>query len=80
MPTLHVRNVPDDLYAEIRRFAAAENRSLGAQVVIMLTRALEQEKRHKIQAKALTSIRHRRFIAPPEAPPSSELLREDRNR
>ena len=33
MPILHVRNVPDNLYAGIRRLADAENRSVSAQVI-----------------------------------------------
>jgi len=39
MATLHVRNVPDDLYEQIRRQAEAERRSLGAEVVTLLQRA-----------------------------------------
>ncbi|HLO13585.1 MAG TPA: hypothetical protein VK206_02065 [Anaerolineales bacterium] len=80
MPTLHVRSVPEDLYLRIQRLAEMENRSLSAQVVTMLTRAIEDEKRRKQQAKALTSIRRRRFVTPKKAPSSLTLLREDRNR
>ena len=80
MPTLHVRSVPEDLYAQIQRLAETKSRSLSAQVVTMLTQALEDEKRRKVQVKALASIRRRRFIAPKKVPSSSALLREDRNR
>jgi antitoxin FitA len=80
MPTLHVRSVPDDLYQQIQRLAEARSRSLSAQVVTMLTQALEDEKRRKVQTKALASIRRRRFTAPRKAPSSFELLREDRKR
>jgi plasmid stability protein len=80
MPTLHVRSVPEDLYLQIQRLAETKNRSLSAQVVTMLAQALEDEKRRKVQAKALTSIRRRRFIAPKKTPSSMTLLREDRNR
>jgi ATP-dependent Clp protease ATP-binding subunit ClpA len=39
--TLHVRNVPDDLYEGLRVNAAFEGRSIGAQTVELLRRALE---------------------------------------
>jgi antitoxin FitA len=80
MPTLHVRSVPDDLYQQIQRLAVERSRSLSAQVVTMLTQALEDEKRRKVQTKALASIRRRRFTAPGKAPSSLDLLREDRKR
>ncbi|HET6822823.1 MAG TPA: hypothetical protein VFH34_09250 [Anaerolineales bacterium] len=80
MPTLHVRSVPEDLYQEIQRLAEIRNRSLSAQVINMLAQALEDEKHRKVQAKALQSIRRRRFVAPKKAPSSLALLREDRNR
>jgi plasmid stability protein len=80
MPTLHVRSVPEDLYLEIQRLAETKNRSLSAQVINMLAQALEEEKRRRIQSKALNSIRRRRFVAPKKAPSSFDLLREDRRR
>ena len=36
MATLHVRNVPDDLYEQLRERAAANGRSIGAEVVVVL--------------------------------------------
>lgn len=80
MPTLHVRSIPEDLYFQIQQLAETKSRSLSAQVVTMLTQALEDEKRRKVQVKALASIRRRRFAAPKKAPSSLTLLREDRNR
>lgn len=80
MPTLHVRSVPEDLYTQIQQLAETRSRSLSAQVVTMLTQALEDEKRRNVQVKALASIHRRRFTAPKNTPSSSALLREDRNR
>jgi plasmid stability protein len=80
MPTLHVRSVPEDLYLQIQQLAQTKNRSLSAQVINMLAQALEEEKRRKVQVKALTSIHRRRFVAPKKAASSLVLLREDRNR
>lgn len=80
MNTLHVRSVPDDLYERLRHLARARNRSLSAQVIMMLTQAIEDEERRRSQSKALTSIRRRRFKAPQTTPSSLQLLRADRKR
>jgi plasmid stability protein len=61
MNTLHVRSVPDELYERLQQLAQARNRSLSAQVITMLTQAVEDEERRKKQAKTLTSIQRRRF-------------------
>ena len=78
MNTLHVRSVPDNIYQRIRLLASAKNRSLSAQVITLLTQALEAEERRIKQATVLNSIQRRRFRAPKSAPASLELLREDR--
>ena len=80
MNTLHVRSVPDDIYQRLRLMASIKNRSLSAQVITLLSQALEAEERRVEQAKVLTSIQRRRFKAPQNAPSSLELLREDRAR
>lgn len=80
MPTLHVRSVPEDLYERVRQLAQLRSRSLGAQVVTMLYEALDEEEQRKDQARALTSIRRRRFAPPGKAASSLDLLREDRRR
>jgi plasmid stability protein len=80
MNILHVRSVPDDLYARLQKLAQSKNRSLSAQVIIMLNQAIEDEERRKKQAKTLNSIRRRRFTPPKNAPTSLELLKEDRSR
>ncbi len=80
MPTLHVRNVPEDLYEHIRQQAQAQNRSISAEVITLLQRALKDGGRP--QGEVLDSIRRRRFFRPDEAgaPDSTTLLRQDRGR
>jgi plasmid stability protein len=80
MNTLHVRSVPDDLYQRIQVMANSKNRSLSAQVITLLSQAIELEERRMKQAKVLNSIQRRRFKAPKNAPSSLDLLREDRKR
>ena len=80
MNTLHVRSIPEDLYQRLQQLAQIRNRSLSAQVVTMLSRAVEEEEHLGEQAQLLASIRRRRFTPPAAAPDSLELLREDRKR
>jgi plasmid stability protein len=40
MATLHVRNVPDELYERLREAAAAEGRSIGAQAIAVIRTGL----------------------------------------
>ncbi len=42
MATLPARNVPDDLYEELRKSAEREGRSIGAQAIVLLRFALNQ--------------------------------------
>jgi plasmid stability protein len=80
VPILHVRNVPDQLYEQIREQAQAQNRSISAEVITLLQRALNQSTRS--QGDVLEGIRRRRFFSPTEAkaPDSTTILRQDRGR
>ncbi len=80
MPTLYVRNIPDELYARIRRRARAQNRSISAEVIMLLDRALAEAERS--QSDVLADIQRRRTFYPAQAgaPNSTVLLREDRAR
>ena len=80
MQTLHVRSVPDGLYDRLRAMANAKKRSISAQVLFLLDRAVEEEEHQQEQAQILADIRTRRFTPPPTAPDSVEVLREDRAR
>lgn len=80
MQTLHVRSVPDELYDRLRALAHAKQRSLSAQVILLLDRALEDENMRQEQAQILADIRRRRFTPPPTAPDITEMLHEDRER
>jgi plasmid stability protein len=80
MSTLHVRNVPDELYLEIRQRAVVQGRSLSAEVVQLLAWAVAETDRSP--AATLAAIRNRRTCRPTAAgvPDSTALLREDRQR
>jgi plasmid stability protein len=80
MPTLHVRSVPEDLYRRLHALAQEQNRSLSAQVVTLLERALQDAELRQERANALQSIRRRRFSPPTQMTDSTSLFREDRSR
>ena len=81
MATLHVQNVPDELYECIRRRAAAEKRSLGAEVVWLLEQALRRQP-DDVTALFDRIDRSRAWLAETqgEFPSSVDLVREDRER
>ena len=80
MAILHVRNVPEELYARLKRRAESQRRSLSAEAIILLERAMEEAER--TSGATLTSIRQRRSFDPAlaGAPDSTALLRQDRDR
>ena len=80
MPILHVRNVPEELYDRLQRRAQEQRRSLSAEVITLLSQAVEQA--GLSPENTLAAIRHRRSFRPAEAgaPDSTTLLRLDRER
>ncbi|MEZ4558253.1 MAG: hypothetical protein R2854_17770 [Caldilineaceae bacterium] len=79
MPTLHVRSVPNDVYEQLRSLAQLKQRSLSAQVVAMLQRALEAEAQQQRQEQLLDAI-HRRRFAPQMLRRTARICWEDRLR
>jgi antitoxin FitA len=78
MPTMQIRDVPDDVYQGIVAAARAEQRSLSQQAVVELRRALGlgSDDRRAIVIEHLRSVsRH----LPRSAPTPEALLREDRD-
>src|SRR3954447_1705517 len=65
MATLHVRNVPDELYEELRAVADRDGRSIGAEAVALLRSALAMRSQMQLsvgQAVAGPSPFKRRFV------------------
>jgi len=80
MSILHVRNVPADLYARLKRRALTNRRSLSAEVITLLEWAIRETEADT--ASTLLSIRNRRSFNPEAvgAPDSTTLLRQNRER
>jgi len=79
MATLHVRNVPDDLYRSLQACAEAEHRSLSAEVLDMLESEVAARDRVAKTTEILERLRVRRESLPPvPAGYAADLIREDR--
>jgi plasmid stability protein len=89
MATLHLQNVPDDLYEKLQQLAASHNRSIDAQVITLLESALPTETTppqdntpNKSVQELLAKIEQRRRFRPADfgLPDSTAMIREDRDR
>jgi len=79
MSTLHVRNVPDELYRKLRACAEAEHRSLSAEVIDLLESEVAARDRVARTMEILERLRVRRESLPPvPAGYAADLIREDR--
>ena len=78
MRALQVRNIPDDLYEALKARAEAEGRSLSAQTVAILKRALADQLVDR--AGVARRIAARRKSAGVMTRSAKDLVREDRDR
>ena len=44
MPSITLKNVPDDLYADLKQAAERERRSINSEVIVCIERALRSQK------------------------------------
>lgn len=83
MRSLHVRGIPDDVYAALKNVAGREGRSLSSQVVAILRKALlerRSEDRSAILRRVGARVKARRKAVGEMRRPAAELIREDRDR
>jgi antitoxin FitA len=77
MPTLQIRDLPDEIYQRVTAVAKAEHRSLSQQAVVELKRALDKfhpDRRAAVLERLGASERR----LPTRAIPPESLIREDR--
>jgi plasmid stability protein len=77
VPTLHVRNVPPELYEELRLRAAREGRSIGAEALAILRDAFERDEEARALLERLRAFNEEAPL-PPDAPTPEELIRQGR--
>lgn len=78
VPTLHVRNVPPELYEELRARASREGRSIGAEALAILRDAFERDREARAMIERLRAF-SREVRLPPDAPTPEQLIREARD-
>ena len=44
MPTLTIKNIPDDLYSQLKQYAEMNRRSLNSEVIVCIERAVRSRK------------------------------------
>jgi len=77
MPTLHVRELPEETYEALRRLAAERGSSMNAEAIRLLRRALRTDTA-TIRA-LLDQIESRRPVPQRRAPAPATLIRRDRD-
>ena len=83
MPTLHVENIPRDLYAALRKRAKTNQRSIAAEVRALLKEnvptARELKARHEF-VRNILRLRARQPKSRRNFQSAEEMIREDRER
>jgi len=80
MPSLQIRDLPEDIYEVLRFRAASEHRSLTQQALADLTQVVKS-RQTDTRKKPLASIRQEiSNKAPAEEPLPENIIREDRSR
>jgi plasmid stability protein len=79
MATLHVRNVPDELYERLKSLAGHNHRSLSAEVIDLLEAEVAARDRVAQMTRALEGLEKVRRRLPPVSPGyAADLVRESR--
>lgn len=78
MPTLQIRDLPEDVYQGIAAAARAEHRSLSQQAIVELRRALSLADPAQRRARLIAELAASGRRLPADAPAPEALIREDR--
>ncbi len=76
VPTLHLRNVPLNVYEALRGRALRSGRSLNAEVVAILREEIERRQGHEDLLRELERLS---VVLPEGAPTPEQFIREDRD-
>ena len=78
MATLHVRDVPTDVYEDLRSRAQREGVSINAMVIRILQETADRD-REKSDLRLRLEAIARRINLPADAPKPEDLIRDDRD-
>jgi hypothetical protein len=77
MPSLTITSIPEDLYQQLLSLVLLQEDTLEGFTMRLLKQAVQTESSRQ-QQQLLTTMKRDRFIPPPGAPNSLELLQEVR--
>jgi antitoxin FitA len=80
MPTLQVRDLPEDIYVKLNMIANEENRSIAQQTIVLLRESLGIRRNNKLRRKALLERLSTAKYPEPNGVDVVQLIREDRER
>ena len=80
MPTLQVRDLPEDIYIKLNMIANEENRSIAQQTIVLLKESLGLHINNKLRRKALLEKLEEKKYPENSEIDQVELIREDRRR
>ena len=80
MPTLQVRDLPEDIYVKLSMIANEENRSIAQQTIVLLRESLGLHKNNRLRRKALLEELSAKKYPNTDRVDIVQLIREDRER
>ena len=80
MPTLQVRDLPDEIYVQLSYLAQKEHRSLAQETIVLLKESIESRIGNKERRKRTLEKMASLAIDGREVPDPVAMVREDRDR
>ena len=80
MPTLQVRDLPEDVYTQLNYLANKAHRSLAQETIVLLKEGMESKLGNKERRKKLLEKIQSLHIDSNAFPDPVDLIREDRDR
>ena len=80
MPTLQVRDLPDEIYSQLSYLAQKEHRSLTQEAIVLLKEGIESRVGNKERRRAAIEEKFALGIDGKDLPDPVALVREDRDR
>lgn len=80
MPSLQVRDLPNDIYTQLNYLAEKEHRSLAQETIVLLKEGIFTKLGNKDRRRELLENADHLNIDGPSFPDPVELVREDRDR
>ncbi len=80
MPTLQVRELPEDVYNQLSYLAEKEHRSLAQQTVVLLKEGIRSKLKAKERRRLLLEKAHELELSAEDLPDPVVLIREGRER